>query len=132
MKGEEGDGLNIAWRQGFQKGYNSGPTHSGMGGFPAERVDQQTISFARIFGNSQDLGLVSRRDYVYLEGFSSGEGEYTYRFHAWKNTGYGGTKIKCKYPYPDFIPLQSSMNVYYGQPYSFGKVWIVIAFLTLL
>ncbi|KAL4902118.1 hypothetical protein BDW74DRAFT_187076 [Aspergillus multicolor] len=89
QKGEEGDGLNIVWRQGYRKGATSGPTHSGMGGFGSSGL-QHRVHFARVYGEPQDFGLLGRLDYVFVE--KVGE---SFNVHVWKNIGAGGTKIKA-------------------------------------
>ncbi|GIK05073.1 hypothetical protein Aspvir_009172 [Aspergillus viridinutans] len=67
--GTDGDGLNIAWRQGFWQGTNSGPTYNGMS------VDgvRERIHFARVYGEPEDFGLLGRQDYVYLEHSKDGD-----------------------------------------------------------
>ncbi|KAL6230177.1 hypothetical protein BDW75DRAFT_248901 [Aspergillus navahoensis] len=71
--GKEGDGLNVVWRQGFQKGASSGPTHPGIEG--QDDPVRDNIHFARIFGSSQDFGM--------------------YDFFVFKNVGSSATKIKA-------------------------------------
>ncbi|CAG8901464.1 unnamed protein product [Penicillium egyptiacum] len=93
IKGKEGDGLNVVWRQGFQKGHSSGPTHSGMTGFDKDQVSRDRIQFARVYATSQDFGLHSRADYLFTEA-DVGKKTTTIKWHAFKNTGSGATKIK--------------------------------------
>ncbi|KAJ5817786.1 hypothetical protein N7447_007794 [Penicillium robsamsonii] len=95
-KGKEGDGLNVVWRQGFQKGQTSGPTHSGMGGISESSLREQ-IHFARIYGERQDFGLLGRQDYVFVERgeFVDENLGFSWDFHVWKNVGSGATKIKA-------------------------------------
>jgi hypothetical protein len=93
-KGQEGDGLNIAWRQGFSRGSNSGPTHGGMGGFASSGL-RDKVHFARIYGEPQDFGLLGRLDYVFIEAIAR-SGRTAYNFHVWKNVGGGGTKVRGK------------------------------------
>ncbi|RDW68818.1 putative esterase [Aspergillus mulundensis] len=89
QKGEEGDGLNIVWRQGYRKGASSGPTHSGMGGFGSSGL-RHRVHFARVYGEPQDFGLLGRLDYIFIEKAGS-----SFNMHVWKNIGAGGTKIKA-------------------------------------
>ncbi|KAF7531462.1 hypothetical protein G7054_g8866 [Neopestalotiopsis clavispora] len=95
-KGVEGDGLNVAWRQGFLKGQSSGPTHGGMAGFvtPTETYLRDRIHFARVFGEPQGLGLLGRLDYVFMEHVAEASGSHTFRVRVWKNIGSGSTKLE--------------------------------------
>lgn len=61
------------------------------------------VHFARVYGESQDFGLLGRQDYVFVDrdddllnagGDDDESGAYNYRFRVWKNKGSGGTKIK--------------------------------------
>ncbi|THC94729.1 hypothetical protein EYZ11_005768 [Aspergillus tanneri] len=87
IKGKDGDGLNIVWRQGYHKGKTTGPTHDGMGS--AHSGLRGRIHFARIYGEAQDFGLLGRQDYVFLEKAAN-----RVNLRVWKNIGSGGTKIK--------------------------------------
>ncbi|OBT56778.1 hypothetical protein VE04_04842 [Pseudogymnoascus sp. 24MN13] len=90
QKGELGDGLNVAWRQGFLSGSSSGPTHLGMG----VAGIRDRIHFARIYGESESFGLLGRHDYVYMEHTRNGD-KYDIQVKVWKNAGYGSTKLKA-------------------------------------
>ncbi|KAI1841397.1 hypothetical protein JX266_012408 [Neoarthrinium moseri] len=70
--GRDGDGLNVAWRQGFLKGVSSGPTHNGMGSFASTGL-RNRIHFARIFGRRETQVQCPRLE----------------------NIGRGGTKLKA-------------------------------------
>ncbi|RFN46103.1 integrin alpha n-terminal [Fusarium flagelliforme] len=87
-KGKLGDGLNVAWRQGFWKGASSGPTHAGAGADNRNR-----IHFARIYGEAQ-FGLLPKADYVYLQSTKQSDGRFKFEMKVWKNTGSGSTKLK--------------------------------------
>ncbi|KAK8062432.1 carbohydrate esterase family 3 protein [Apiospora hydei] len=91
-----GDGLNVAWRQGFYKGASSGPTHGGMGGFVTdeEKYLRDRIHFARIYGEPQDFGLLGRQDYVFMQHSKEG-GRHKFDMRVWKNIGSGGTKLEA-------------------------------------
>jgi hypothetical protein len=90
--GREGDGLNVAWRQGFYRGATSGPTHNGMGSANTGLRDR--IHFARVFGEPQSFGLLGKQDYVFIEHVEDG-GRHTFNVRVWKNVGGGGTKLKA-------------------------------------
>ncbi|KAI4602200.1 hypothetical protein KJ359_009438 [Pestalotiopsis sp. 9143b] len=99
--GAAGNGLNVAWRQGFLKGASSGPTHGGMAGFvtPTETYLRDRIHFARIFGEPQAFGLLGRQDYVFMEHVAETNGLHTFRMRVWKNIGAGSTKLEVRvYP----------------------------------
>ncbi|OBT72676.1 hypothetical protein VF21_08567 [Pseudogymnoascus sp. 05NY08] len=87
---ELGDGLNVAWRQGFLSGSSSGPTHAGMG----VAGIRDRIHFARIYGESEAFGLLGRHDYVYMEHTKNGD-KYDIQVKVWKNVGSGSTKLKA-------------------------------------
>ncbi|KAH8170141.1 GDSL-like lipase/Acylhydrolase family protein [Sarocladium implicatum] len=88
-KGKEGDGLNIAWRQGFNGNANSGPTH--MGGFGDDVRNR--IHFARIYGEVQDWGLLGRQDYVFMDHKKINDNTHEFKLKVFKNVGRGGTKM---------------------------------------
>ncbi|EKJ76429.1 hypothetical protein FPSE_03428 [Fusarium pseudograminearum CS3096] len=88
-KGKSGDGLNVAWRQGFWKGASSGPTHAGAGADGRDR-----IHFARIYGEAA-FGLLPKADYVYLQSTKQSDGRFKFDMKVWKNTGGGSTKLKA-------------------------------------
>ncbi|SPN96486.1 uncharacterized protein DNG_00014 [Cephalotrichum gorgonifer] len=93
--GKEGDGLNVAWRQGFQNGKTSGPTHGGMGLW---RVDHEyndlrsRIFFARIYGTKPAFGNLGVQDYVFVVPEQIND-KIKFKLWVWKNTGSGGTKL---------------------------------------
>ncbi|KAF5635566.1 integrin alpha n-terminal [Fusarium sp. NRRL 25303] len=88
-KGKPGDGLNVAWRQGFWKGVSSGPTHAGVGA-----TNRSRIQFARIYGEA-GFGLLPKADYVYLQSTKQPNGKFKFDMRVWKNTGGGSTKLKA-------------------------------------
>ncbi|GKU19782.1 unnamed protein product [Fusarium langsethiae] len=88
-KGKAGDGLNVAWRQGFWKGASTGPTHAGVGANSRDR-----IHFARIYGEAA-FGLLPKADYVYLQSTKQSDGRFKFDMKVWKNTGGGSTKLKA-------------------------------------
>jgi hypothetical protein len=88
-KGKMGDGLNVAWRQGFWNGASSGPTHAGVGASNRTR-----IHFARIYGEAS-FGLLPKADYVYLQMTKQKDGRFKFDMKVWKNTGHGSTKLKA-------------------------------------
>lgn len=93
LKGKEGDGLNVAWRQGFAAGESSGPTHGGMGEFQEDGEDlRKRIHFARIYGTKPAFGNYGVQDYVFMEQVTS-EDQFTFSVRAWKNGGSGSTKL---------------------------------------
>ncbi|KAK8022879.1 fg-gap repeat domain-containing protein [Apiospora marii] len=96
-KGRLGDGLNVAWRQGFYRGANSGTTHGGMGGFvtPTETYLRDRVHFARILGEPQDFGLRPRRDYVFMQHTALSGGQHRFDMRVWKNIGSGSTKLEA-------------------------------------
>ncbi|KAK6069383.1 killer toxin subunits alpha beta [Seiridium cupressi] len=91
-----GDGLNVAWRQGFHVGASSGPTHAGMADFmtDTETYLRDRIHFARVYGNPQDFGLLGRQDYVFMQHTALSNGKHQFDVRAWKNIGSGGTKLQ--------------------------------------
>lgn len=99
LKGREGDGLNVAWRQGFHAGESSGATHHGM----ADYVDdndgdftlQRRIHFARIYGTKPAFGNYGVQDYVLMEHEKVSDDKHVFRVRPWKNIGSGGTKVKA-------------------------------------
>ncbi|KAM5381701.1 hypothetical protein ACJZ2D_002921 [Fusarium nematophilum] len=94
QKGKEGDGLNVAWRQGFYKDKTSGPTHAGMVQF-GDSGFRNRVHFARIYGEPMDFGLLGRQDYVFLQHTELSSGKHKFDMRVWKNTGMGGTKLKA-------------------------------------
>ncbi|KAH8883564.1 hypothetical protein GQ53DRAFT_732005 [Thozetella sp. PMI_491] len=92
LRGSIGDGLNVAWRQGFHKDATSGPTH--LGGFGNGENVRTRILFGRVYGTPQDFGLLGRQDYVYLEHVASGS-QHIFNMRVFKSAGSGGTKLKA-------------------------------------
>ncbi|KAK7414551.1 hypothetical protein QQX98_006578 [Neonectria punicea] len=92
--GKLGDGLNVAWRQGFFTGKSSGPTHSGLSSFASSGL-RGRVHFGRIFGEPQDFGLLGRADYIFLEHTDLPDGKHRFDMRVWKNIGFGGTKLKA-------------------------------------
>ena len=94
QRGELGNGLNVAWRQGFAAGQSSGPTHLGVGDFQEDGEDlRNRIHFARIYGTKPAFGNYGVQDYVFMESVQSGDNDFTFRVRAWKNRGSGSTKL---------------------------------------
>lgn len=94
QKGKEGDGLNVAWRQGFAAGESSGPTHPALEDFQEDGEDlRNRIHFARIYGTKPALGNYGVQDYVFMEQVQRGDDEFTFRVRAWKNGGSGSTQM---------------------------------------
>lgn len=97
MKGKEGDGLNVAWRKAKNKGSDK-YTHYGMIDF-LTRDDRNAIDqvhFGQVYGRRTAFGNLFVKDYVFFEMEENGKGDdlkYTYKLHAWENTGAGGTKL---------------------------------------
>ncbi|ETS73393.1 hypothetical protein PFICI_14998 [Pestalotiopsis fici W106-1] len=91
LKGIVGNGLNVAWRQGFYTGATSGPTH--LASFDGD-VDRDRIHFARIYGESAAFSLLGRQDYVYMEHIADGD-LHTFNMRVWQNTGSGAAKLKA-------------------------------------
>jgi hypothetical protein len=61
------------------------------------------IHFARIFGQILEFGMLAPDDYLWIEESSvdttlagTTYTSYSYDFHAYQNTGVGGTKLKGK------------------------------------
>ncbi|KAH8895341.1 hypothetical protein GQ53DRAFT_855657 [Thozetella sp. PMI_491] len=96
-KGVQGDGLNVAWRQGFFTGQTSGPTHLGMAAYQtADESDLRgRIHFARIYGTPSAFGNLGRQDYVFLQHEKLSSGKHKFQMRVWQSTGEGGTKVKA-------------------------------------
>lgn len=90
-KGLEGNGLNVAWRQGYHSGASSGPTH--LASFNGD-VNRNRIHFARIYGEPESFSLLGRQDYVYMEHVKDGD-LHTFKLNVWKSKGSGATKLKA-------------------------------------
>jgi len=96
VKGKEGDGLNVAWRQAFFTGKSSGPTHGGIGYLQPSKQDwQDRIHFARIYGTIPAFGNLGVKDYVYIESTKGTEKAFKFKINVWKNLGSGGTKLEA-------------------------------------
>ncbi|KAF4963513.1 hypothetical protein FSARC_8480 [Fusarium sarcochroum] len=93
-RGKEGNGLNVAWRQGFKKGESSGPAFKGMGSFVTkdEKYLRNRIHFARIYGQVTVFGNQPKQDYVFMQHTLVGK-KHRFQMRVWKNTGSGGTKL---------------------------------------
>ncbi|KAK0625151.1 family 3 carbohydrate esterase, partial [Bombardia bombarda] len=95
-EGKLGDGLNVAWRQGFHKGESDGDTHYGL---PEDAKNdtalRDRIMFGRVYGEPEDLGLLGKMDYVYLQHEKIADDNHKFSMRVWKNTGFGGTKLKA-------------------------------------
>lgn len=94
--GEDGDGLNVAWRQGFYRGNSEGPTHFGVGQFGDGSEDwRNRIHFARIYGTKPAFGNLGVQDYVFMEVTEGDAEEFKFKVRAWKNLGQGSTKLNA-------------------------------------
>ncbi|KAI8222584.1 Multidomain esterase [Colletotrichum sp. SAR 10_96] len=89
--GKEGDGLYSAWRIGTNKASGKSPTHTGG---MANGI-RNRIHFARVYGSPQDFGLLSRKDYVWMEHKELSNGKHEFKVRVWKSKGYGATKPKA-------------------------------------
>ncbi|KAI1765641.1 carbohydrate esterase family 3 protein [Hypoxylon sp. FL1150] len=116
--GVEGDGLNVAWRQGFYTGESSGPTHKAE--FDGD-VNINRIHFARIYGETEGFPLLGRQDYVYMEHSTSGD-SHIFEMKVWKNTGQGGAKLKADGD--KYGNMMGTGRMDYVWTYSFGKMII--------
>ncbi|KAI0202301.1 hypothetical protein F4808DRAFT_449713 [Astrocystis sublimbata] len=94
LSGKNGDGLNVAWRQGFHKGKSSGYTHYGVGDYGSSGL-RNRIHFGRVYGEPQEFGLLGRQDYVFMEHTEEKNGKHRFDVHVWKNVGHGATKLKA-------------------------------------
>ncbi|KAF7550314.1 hypothetical protein G7Z17_g5812 [Cylindrodendrum hubeiense] len=94
-RGSEGNGLNVAWRQGFYSGQSSGATHKGMGSYVTDDESnlRDRIHFARIYGEKGVFGNLPLQDYIFLEHEELSSGKHRFNMRVWKNTGGGGSKI---------------------------------------
>jgi hypothetical protein len=68
-KGSGGNGVNIAWHQGFLTGQSSGPTHLGMAAYiNNEEINlRDRIHLGRIYGQAGIFGNAPLQDYVFLQ-----------------------------------------------------------------
>lgn len=92
--GKLGDGLNVAWRQGFLKGQSSGPTHLGVREYGDSGL-RDRVFFARVYGEPQEFALLGRQDYVFMQHTRLENGKHQFDVRVWKNTGRGATKLKA-------------------------------------
>lgn len=92
-----GNGLQIAWRQGFYTGESSGPTHKGFPGYVTtdEPTLESRVHFARVIGQSTVFGNLPPQDTVLMEHILLDSGSHRFNLRVWKNTGGGGSKIKA-------------------------------------
>ncbi|KAJ3941997.1 uncharacterized protein N0V96_007482 [Colletotrichum fioriniae] len=95
-KKKEGDGLNVAWRQGFFEKEGTGPTHKGVPGYITKQETdlRKRVHFARVYGGSSSFGNLSLKDYVFLEHAKLSNGMHSFKMRVWKNTGGGASKLK--------------------------------------
>lgn len=98
-KGLEGDGLFVAWREGYLSGHTNTQAYAGMGGYvtDTETLLRDRIHFARIYGEENIFGNLPRQDYVFMEHTTLdilGTTNHYYDVKVWKNDGGGGTKVK--------------------------------------
>lgn len=97
--GVEGNGLHVAWREGFRSGSTSTQAFAGMGGYATstETLLRDRIHFARIYGEENIFGNLPRQDYVFMEHSTLtvlGNTNHYFTVRVWKNDGGGGTKVK--------------------------------------
>ncbi|OTA98047.1 carbohydrate esterase family 3 protein [Hypoxylon sp. CI-4A] len=114
--GVEGNGLNVAWRQGFKTGESSGPTHAAE--FDGD-VNINRIHFARIYGEASSFSLLGRQDYVYMEHSKSGD-KHIFNMKVWKNQGSGSAKLKADGN--KYADVTGTGRMDYVWTYSFGKM----------
>ncbi|KXH43411.1 hypothetical protein CSAL01_05203 [Colletotrichum salicis] len=95
-KKKEGDGLNVAWRQGFFEKEGTGPTHKDVPGYiTQEETDlRKRVHFARVYAGSSSFGNLSLKDYVFLEHLKLSNGMHSFKIRVRKNTGGGASKLK--------------------------------------
>ncbi|KAH7390083.1 family 3 carbohydrate esterase [Cadophora sp. MPI-SDFR-AT-0126] len=121
-KGLEGDGLKVAWREGFYQGGTS-KAYAGMGAYvtKTETNLRHRIHFARIYGEVNIFGNLPRQDYVFMEHSTIGS-YHQFKIRVWKNTGGGGTKLKGDgNKYCNMMGHSNGM-VDYVWTYSFGTM----------
>ena len=96
LRGADGNGLNVAWRQGFAKGQSSGPTHGGLASYqPAQgRSLRPAIKFAKVFGQPAAFGVRPKSDYVFFNHTKISDTQHQFDVLVWKNNGSGGSKLK--------------------------------------
>ena len=98
MKGQDtGNGLNVAWRQGFHAGASSGPTHYGLESYyeAHNNGSQRTaIKFAKVYGTVAAFGERPLSDYLYFDHTEITATSHRYDVRVWKNLGTGGAKLK--------------------------------------
>ncbi|KAH8886185.1 family 3 carbohydrate esterase, partial [Thozetella sp. PMI_491] len=122
-KGVEGDGLNVAWRQGFYTGQSSGPAYKGMGSFVTDDEDylRDRVHLARIYGKSTVFGNLPKQDYVFMQ-HTKKDGKHHFDMHVWKNTGSGGSKLLADgNKYCNMMGHSNGMMDYVWA-YSFGRM----------
>lgn len=92
--GQEGDGLNVAWRAARHKS-TTDYVHYGMEEF--HDVDnwhlEERIHFARIYGRKPAFGNSGVLDYVFMERIEEDDGMFKFNVRVWNNMGQGGTKV---------------------------------------
>lgn len=118
LVGVEGNGLNVAWRQGFYTGQSSGATH--LASFDGD-VTRDRIHFARIYGEPAAFSLLGRQDYVYMEHTEDGD-KHIFNMKVWKNTGSGSAKLKADGD--KYGDMRGTGRMDYVWSYSFGKMII--------
>ncbi|KAK7216223.1 hypothetical protein V2G26_004226 [Clonostachys chloroleuca] len=93
--GSEGDGLNVAWRDGYFTGASSGTVYKGMGSFvtDSEKTLRNRLHFGRIYGQSSVFGNFPKQDYIFMQHEALSTGKHRFQMRVWKNTGSGGTKL---------------------------------------
>lgn len=128
MKGVEGDGLNVAWRQGFYTGESSGAAWKGMASYVTNEEDylRDRIHFARIYGQATIFGNLPLQDYVFFQHTELDNGKHRFQMRVWKNTGGGGTKLVADGNRYCNMRGYSNGMVDYVWIYSFGtmEMWV--------
>ncbi|KAH8666554.1 family 3 carbohydrate esterase, partial [Xylariales sp. PMI_506] len=124
IAGVEGDGLNIAWREGFLSGQSSGVTYKGMGGYVTddETFLRDRIYFARIYGQATIFGNLPKQDFVFMQHTALSGGKHQFDLRVWKNTGDGATKLLADGDrYCNMMGHSNGMSDYVWM-YSFGTM----------
>lgn len=99
-KGEEGNGLFVAWRDAVLRDGEAYITHRGVQDFvdgdtsdPNDAPGPDKFHFARIYGEASAYGNLPLQDYIWMK-HSKKNGKHRFEMHVWKNKGQGGTKIR--------------------------------------
>jgi hypothetical protein len=122
--GVDGDGLNVAWRQGYFTGESSGAAFKGMASYitDTETDLRDHVHFARIYGESTIFGNLPTQDYVFMEHTANIDGTHLFQMRVWKNTGGGATKLLADGDRYCNMMGHSNGMVDYVWIYSFGTM----------